>query len=309
MILGMQLRSFDASKHGNPFDTAMAVVQMCEQIGLHSVWMADHFMFEDPARPGTPVNVPDAFVMLGAFAARTRAIRLGQLVTGVPYRNPALLAKMLATLDVVSHGRSIVGLGAAWHKPEFDAYGWPFPSVKDRMEMLEEAVQIVDRMLREPSASFAGKHYTITNAHNVPAAEQRPRPPILIGGDGEKVTLKLVARYADICNVFGDAATVSHKFGVLRAHCDAVGRDFDSITRTNFVDLLLARNDEELDAKRKRFPDFAGISGTPAGVIARIAEYARAGSQGLFFSMPDADELEPLKLLGDAVLPKLSALS
>ena len=119
----------------------------------------------------------ECFVVLSAIAARTSRIRLGELVTGVPYRNPALLAKILASLDVVSHGRTIIGLGAAWHEPEFTAYGWPFPAVRERMEMLEEAVQLVDRMLTQRPASFSGKYYTVSDAYNDPMPVQKPRPP------------------------------------------------------------------------------------------------------------------------------------
>ena len=182
----------------------------------------------------------------------------------MPYRNPALVAKMCATLDVASHGRSIVGLGAGWHEPEFVAYGWPFPSVRARLEMLEEAIQIVDRLLTQRPATFRGKHYTIENAYNEPPPVQRPRPPLMIGGSGERVTLRLVAQYADMCNLFGDPATVARRYEVLRRHCAAVGRPFEAITRSNFASILLARDAAELAAKRARFPDFVGSAGRPA---------------------------------------------
>ena len=140
MRMGLQIGLCYPGKYGNHFDTVLAIVQACEQAGLDSVWMPDHFMFPDEAHPEKEVPVMECFVVLGAIAARTSRLRIGELVTGVPYRNPALLAKICATLDVISHGRSIVGLGAAWHEPEFTAYGWPFPPVLERMEKLEEAV-------------------------------------------------------------------------------------------------------------------------------------------------------------------------
>jgi len=312
MLLGYQLGTYAPGVHGNHFDTTLAVAQACEQAGLDSVWLADHFMFPDAADPEKEVPVLECFVALGAIAAATTRIRIGELVVGVPYRNPALLGKMLATLDVVSHGRSIVGLGAAWHEPEFTAYGWPFPSVAQRMEMLEEAVQIVDRLLTQRPANFNGKHYTLQNAYNDPMPVQKPRPPIMIGGSGEKVTLRLVAQYADLCNVFGDPATVAHKFAALHAHCQRVGRPYDEITRSNHVSILIARDETELAAKKTRFkerlPDFNGLIGTPETIIAGLTEYAAVGSQYITFTMPDAQNIEPILLLGEAVLPAVAQL-
>ncbi len=308
MLLGLQLRPYYPGRHGNHFDTLLAVVDACEQADLDSVWMPDHFVFQDAENPEKEVPVMECFVTLGAIAARTTRIRLGELVVGVPYRNPALLAKMFATLDVISHGRSIIGLGAAWHEPEFSAYGWAFPPVYERMEMLEEAVQIVDRMLTQRPASFQGKHYSVDQAYNDPISVQRPRPPIMIGGSGEQVTLRIVAQYADMCNMFGDPPTVARKFDALRRHCVAVGRSFEAITRTNFADILIARNAAELAAKRARFPDFDGIAGTPAMVIAGLAAYATVGSQYVTFHMPDAEDIEPLLLLGEQVVPAVAGL-
>ncbi len=224
MLMGQQIGSYTPSIHGNHWDTTLAAARACEQAGLDSVWLADHFMFPDKQDPEREVPVFDCLVALGAIAASTSRIRIGELVVGVPYRNPALLAKMLTTLDVIAHGRSIVGLGAAWHEPEFRAYGWPFPSVRERMEMLEEAVQIVDRLMTQRPASFSGKHYTVEGAYNDPMPVQQPRPPIMVAGSGEKVTLRIAAQYADFCNVGGDPAMVAHKYEVLRQHCERVGR-------------------------------------------------------------------------------------
>jgi alkanesulfonate monooxygenase SsuD/methylene tetrahydromethanopterin reductase-like flavin-dependent oxidoreductase (luciferase family) len=228
-------------------------------------------------------------------------------VVGVPYRNPALLAKMLTTLDVIAHGRTIIGLGAAWHDEEFYAYGWPFPPVRERMEQLEEAVQIVDRMMTLRPAQFAGKHFTVADAYNDPLPIQKPRPPIMIGGDGEKVTLRLVAQYADFCNVFGDPDTVAHKFEVLRQHCERVGRPYEEITRSNHISIMIASNEHELAAKRARYGDDFDVSGTPEAVVEGLERYARIGSQYVTFTLPDALEIEPLLLLGEAVVPAVAA--
>lgn len=308
MLLGLQLHPFNQGGQGNPFDTTLAVARACERAGLDSVWMADHFMFPDEEDPQREIPVLECSVALGAVAATTSRIRIGQLVAGVPYRNPALLAKVCATLDVASHGRSIVGLGAGCWEPEFAAYGWPYPPVRERLEMLEEAVQIVDLMLTQRPASFRGRHYSVRNAYNDPMPVQRPRPPIVIGGSGERITLRLVARYADMCNVFGDPATVARKFDVLRRHCAEAGRPFEEITRSNFADLLIGRDQAELAAKQKRYPELRGIAGTPEVVIARLAEYAEAGSQYVTLHIPDAEDLEPILLLGEEVVPAAAGM-
>jgi F420-dependent oxidoreductase-like protein len=310
MLMGQQLGGYGPSAHGNHWDTTLAVVRAGEQAGLDSVWLADHFMFPDREHPEKEVPLFDCFVALGAMAACTSRVRIGQLVVGVPYRNPALLAKMLSSLDVIAHGRTIIGLGAAWHDEEFHAYGWPFPTVRERMERLEEAVQIVDLMLTQRPASFSGKHYTIADAYNDPMPVGRhgskARPPIMIGGDGEKVTLRLVAQYADFCNVFGDVETVARKYAVLRQHCERVGREYDDITRSNHVSLLIAADERELAAKKERHGNDFDLAGTPEMIVEGLRRYATVGSQYVTFSMPDAEAIEPLLLLGEAVLPTVA---
>ncbi len=307
MLLGQQIGSYAPSKHGNHWDTTLAAARACEQAGLDSVWLADHFMFPDKENPEKEKPVFDCMVALGGIAASTSRIRIGQLVVGVPYRNPALLAKMLTTLDVMSHGRSIAGLGAAWHDEEFYAYGWPFPSVGERMERLEEAVQIVDRMMTQRPASFAGKHYQVQNAYNDPMPVQKPRPPIMIGGSGEKATLRIVAGYADFCNVFGDPDTVARKYEVLRGHCERAGRPFEAVTRSNDVGILIAANERELAAKKERYGEKFDLVGTPEAIVEGLRRYAKAGSQYVTFHMPDAQEIEPILLLGETVVPAVAA--
>lgn len=312
MLLGLQLRSYEPSKHGNEVDTTLAVVRACEEAGLDSVWMFDHVMIGDMVDLEKELPILEAFITLGAMAATTNRIRIGQLVASVPFRNPALLAKLCATLDVASHGRTIVGLGAGWHEPEFNAYGWPFPSVPERMEMLEEAVQIVDLMLTQHAASFQGKHYTIEAATNLPRPIQQPRPPIMIGGSGRRITLRLVAQYADMCNLFGNPNQVAEGYDALRQHCADVGRPFDDITRTSFAVILIGRDEAEVERKKDRFPDDANarsaIVGTPEQVIAGLQAYADVGSQYVTFHMPDAVDLEPLFLFGETVVPEVARL-
>ncbi len=308
MLLGLQLSNYSPSEFGNHFDTLLAVARACEQAGLDSVWMADHFMFPDAEHPEREVPIMECYLTLAAVAASTGRIRVGELVTGVPYRNPALLAKMCATLDVISHGRSIIGLGAAWHEPEFKAYGWPFPPVRERMEMLGEATQVVDRLLTQRPASFHGKHYDVQGAYNDPPPVQKPRPPIMIGGSGERVTLRLVARYAEMSNVGGDPATVQHKFDVLRKHCEEVSRPFEQVVRCNHVGIMVARDEAALAAKRQRFPRFEGVAGTPEQVVAQLEAYARVGSQYVTFNLVDDAPVEAVVLLGKTVVPRVASL-
>jgi F420-dependent oxidoreductase-like protein len=305
--MGQQLSTYAPSTHGNHWDTTLAAARAGEQAGLDSVWLADHFMFPDKADPEKEVPVFDCMVALGAIAASTSRIRIGELVIGVPYRNPALLAKMLTTLDVIAHGRTMIGLGAAWHAPEFVAYGWPFPTVRERMEMLEEAIQIVDLVMTQRPASFSGKHYTVKDAYNDPMPVQKPRPPIMIGGSGEKATLRLVAQYADFCNVGGDVETVTHKYAVLRQHCERVGRPYEAITRSNHVSILIGANEREVASKTARYGAKFDLVGTPDAIIDQLQRYAQIGSQYVTFTLPDAREIEPILLLGETVVPGVAA--
>jgi F420-dependent oxidoreductase-like protein len=306
MLLGHHLLPCYPSQYGNHFDTMLAVAKACESANLDSVWLPDHFMFDD-SNTGGQIPVLECFITLGAFASATSRIRLGALVAGIPYRNPALFAKMAATLDVISHGRTIVGIGAGWHEPEFTAYGWPFPSVGDRMDMLEEAVQIIDQMLQQQPASFQGKHYAINKAYNEPPAIQHPRPPIMIGGSGERRTLKLVAQYADYCNLFGNVEEVARLYQVLRTHCNTVGRPYDAITRSNHVSILIAKDTSSLQEKMAQYPDFKGIIGTPPQVIEQLARYAAVGSQYITFGLPNEVDIEAIQLIGAEVVPQVAA--
>lgn len=261
----------------------------------------------DPRR--TPA-VLECFTTLAAIAAVTQHIRLGALVAGVPYRNPALLAKINITLDVISHGRCIVGLGAGWHEEEFMAYGWPFPSTRQRMDGLEDAVRIVEAMMTQRRASYTGTYYRITDALGNPLPVQRPRPPIMIGGNGERRTLRLVAQYADYCNILGDPTTVARKVEVLRAHCAVVGRPYEAIIRSNFVSILIAPNETELARKRRRYTPWLGhpIIGTPEQVIAALQAFVDVGVQYVVFNLPDAHMLEPIHLLAETVVPAFAGL-
>lgn len=300
MRFGLQIETY-RRPHENHFDAMLAVAREAERLGFESLWYEDHFMWRDDEHPEKPSPQLECMLTLAAVAAATERIQIGSLVLGAPYRNPALLAKMWATLDVISHGRAIIGLGAGWHEQEFRAYGWPFGTVKDRMEQLEDAVQIIDRMLTTRPASFTGKHHSIDRALNDPPPVQQPRPPIMIAGNGERRTLRLVAQYADMCNVFGSVEEVAHRFDVLRQHCADVGRPYDAVTRTINYWALVAREEQRAD-KQERYPHAWAID-TPQQTIDTLKRYEEAGVQYAIVKLLDAADLDGVRLLAEEVLP------
>src|ERR687891_1198277 len=239
--------SYDYSNQNTSriIDTLSNLVSKAENKGFDSFWVMDHFhQISVVGKPEEPML--EGWTTISVLAGITTKIRLGTLVTGVIYRYPSVLAKIAATLDVLSKGRLFLGIGASWNEEESLAYGIgesasnngnikglshiSFPSNKERLLRLEEALQIISKMwTEEPSASFEGKYYQIHNAYCNPKPIQKPTPPILVGGSGEKRTLKIVAKYADACNLFGSAETVRKKLDILKEHCKSVGRDYHSI--------------------------------------------------------------------------------
>ena len=250
----------------------------------------------------------EAYTVLGAIAARTERTSLGAMVTGVTYRNPAYLAKVVTTLDLVSAGRAILGIGAAWNDDEHAGYGFGFPPDRERMERLEEALQICKAMFTTPAPSFTGRHYSIAAALNYPRPIRPGGIPILVGGGGEQKTLKLVAKYADACNLFGDVATIRHKLEVLQRHCDAIGRDPAEITKTRLGGLAIAETNAEAEQKARAMAQARGMDparmreylvvGDPDSVCEQLAKYLDAGLDGMIFNMHDAQDLEPVRLAG-----------
>jgi len=305
---GLQIPSFSfpGVEDGELFEKVAQIAVAAEESGFDSVWVMDHFYQIQNVGPRTDAML-EAYTTLAAIAARTRRAGLGAMVTGVTYRNPALLAKMVTTLDVVSSGRAILGIGAAWNDDEHRGYGFGFPEVAERMGRLEEALQICRAMFTEEAPSFTGRYYNIFEALN------QPRPirgniPILVGGGGEQKTLRLVAKYADACNLFGDAPTIRHKLEVLDAHCDAVGRDPAEIQRTRLGGLLIAETAAEAELKARQQAEARGLDpsvlraymlvGDPDSVCEQVAEYLGAGLDGLIFNMPEAQDVEPVRLAG-----------
>jgi F420-dependent oxidoreductase-like protein len=266
-----------------------------EQAGFESVWVMDHF-WQLPPLGGPTQPMLEAYTLLGGLAARTRRVKLGTLVTGVTYRNPALLAKMVTTLDIVSSGRAMLGLGAAWYEEEHEALGFDFPPARERLDRLEDALQICRAMFTEETPSFAGKHYRIDKALNIPRPLQQNGPRIMVGGSGEKRTLRLVAQYADMCNINGSPDTIRHLLEVLRGHCADVGRDPAEVTTTRLGSLFLTSSAEEAEQTSGFLRDAAGADfeerftvGDPGAVIDQVGALVDAGLDELIFNLPFAD--------------------
>jgi F420-dependent oxidoreductase-like protein len=240
---GLQIPNFSGFAQDDLFEQVAALSVAADESGFNSIWVMDHF-FQLPALGGPDQPMMEAYTLLGALAARTKQIKLGALVTGVTYRNPGILAKIVTTLDVISKGRAILGIGGAWYDVEHQGFGITFHRDGIRLDMLEEAVQICRAMFTGDDVSFDGNFFHLDHARNLPRPVQPGGPRILIGGGGEKRTLRLVAQYADKCNITGDVATVAHKVGVLQRHCAEVGRDPSEISVTWLTPLILTNSEE-----------------------------------------------------------------
>ncbi len=292
MRFGLQIPNFNPGQSpGDLFDEVVARAVAAEETGYESVWVMDHF-YQLPPMGGPSQPMLDSYTLLGALAARTERVRLGAMVTGVTYRNPAHLAKIVTTLDIISAGRAILGIGGAWYDVEHDGLGFEFPPIGERLDRLEEALQICRAMFTEEAPTFEGRHYRIHEARNEPRPVQPGGPPILVGGGGEKRTLKLVAQYADLCNIFGDPPTVAHKVEVLRGHCADVGRDPAEVTVSRLSTLVLTADDDETAATRDFLRQATGEepSGSDVGTLddlaARVEELASVGVDYCIFNMP-----------------------
>jgi F420-dependent oxidoreductase-like protein len=290
---GLQLPNFAFSgiEDDEMFDHVAGLAVTAEESGFESVWVMDHF-WQLPPLGGPDQPILEGYTLLGALAARTTRVRLGTLVTGVTYRNPALLAKQVTTLDVVSRGRAVLGIGAAWYEEEHDGLGFDFPPVRERMDRLEEAVQICRAMFTEDAPSFAGTYYRIDGAKNIPRPIQPGGPPILVGGSGEKRTLRIVAKHADMCNIHGSPATIRRRLDILGKHCEEVGRDPAAITTSRRGSLILAETTDEAERVSKLIRDAAGPEfdeqftvGTEDQVLEAVAELIDAGLDLLIFDM------------------------
>ena len=312
MKFGIQHPNFSCDGEGSEFVESLRRVALeAEHCNFDSFWVMDHF--HQIANVGE-VHEPmfEGWTTLGVMAGLTSKIRLGTMVTGIIYRYPSILAKIGATLDVLSKGRLYMGIGAAWNVEESDAYGIHFPSTGERFRRLEEAIQIIRKMWTEDRASFKGDFYQIKNAYCNPKPIQKPYPPILIGGSGERKTLRLVAKYANACNVFGSPETVKRKFSILREHCKAVGRNYDEIVKTKLGAVVI---DKDSDTVRRRVSEAFGkwpdemrsefvIAGNPDEVRRKIMEFRDVGVDYLIVSFEPKRELESLRLFGEEVSGK-----
>jgi F420-dependent oxidoreductase-like protein len=284
------------------------LVERAESYGFDSFWVMDHF-HQIPNVGELREPMLEGWTTQSVAAGFTNKIKLGTLVTGIVYRHPSVLAKVGATLDVLSKGRLFMGIGAAWNVDEATAYGIPFPPVKERMQRLEEAVQIIRKMWTEESATFTGKFYQIRNAYCNPKPIQKPYPPIMIGGSGERRTLKIAAKYGDACNIFGSVETVKKKLGVLREHCRAVGRDYDAIVKSKLGRIVIDKDRNKIDEAIEGMPEDRlreyAIYGTPEEVRRKVEAFRDAGVDYLIVNLEPDKELQALELFTNEVMKKL----
>jgi F420-dependent oxidoreductase-like protein len=295
---GWKMSLVDIKDPVEAYEAMTNIVTTGDELGYDSAWVVDHF--HTVPTPTQEITF-ECMMMLAALARDTKNIRIGQIVLCNGYRNPALLAKMASTLDVLSHGRLNFGIGAGWYEHEYKAYGYPYPDAPERLRMLREALKVIHAMWSQEEAVFEGKYYQVRGAINQPKGVQKPHIPILIGGGGEKVTLKLVALYGDACNVGGDLKTLQHKLEVLKGHCENVGRNFSDIHVTTGTYCSIADTDEEAlalvpEARKNGLADTA-LVGSPATIRERIATLEAHGVHELIidFPFPSAKNLEPLR--------------
>jgi F420-dependent oxidoreductase-like protein len=298
MKLGLQVPVFTYPQgQENLGDMFGLIAQRAERAGLYSLWVMDHFFQIGFAGP-PEMEMLEGWSALAFAAGRTNRIKLGTMVTGITYRHPGILLKTATTLDVLSHGRAYLGIGAAWNEEEHQGLGVPFPPLAERFERLEETLQIAHQMWAGDERPFEGKHYQLQRPLNSPRAVQKPRPPILIGGGGERKTLRLVAKYGDACNLFarlGDE-TLQHKLDVLRAHCEAEGRPYSEIEKTTLNTFVLTR-----DGREGTF--------SPAQAIDLFASQAALGIDQAIFSLGNVHDLEPFDVLATEIVPAVEKLA
>ncbi|HVA81512.1 MAG TPA: TIGR03560 family F420-dependent LLM class oxidoreductase [Candidatus Binataceae bacterium] len=276
---------------------------LCEKLGYHSIWLVDHMW----TRGMPDRDHIECLTAMAGIAARTEKLRIGTLVICNSYRNPALLAKSLTTIDQISNGRLEVGIGAGWMNEEYKAYGYEFPSMGARLRQFEEGVQILKLMFTEKRATFKGRHYTIEDAINSPKPVQKPHPPITIGGSGEKVMLKLVAKYADRWNCPAGYKSFEHKLGVLTQHCKDVGRDLGQIDISEQVLVALGATDADVERQWKMAQalPFAStaIKGTPKAVVEALRKRIAMGITTFTIMFADFNQPQSVEMFAREVMP------
>ena len=291
MRIGLQIPSF--TWPGGPAvipRTLANIATAAESAGFYSVWVMDHFFQIHQVGPPEQ-EMLEGYATLSYLAGFTRTVKLDTMVTGVVYRYPGILVKTVTTLDVLSGGRAYLGIGAAWNEQESKGLGVPFPPLGTRFEQLEETLQIAKQMWSGEDAPYHGKHFTLERALCSPQPLSRPHPPILVAGGGEKKTLRLVAQYADACNLYGSPDVIASKLQVLRQHCEALGRDYDSIEKTTLG-----------------YADLAPGKMRPADVIAQCRQLKSMGVDHALFYVSNVHEISPLEVFGREIIPEISGL-
>jgi len=297
MRLGLQVPNFTwPNGQENLGDTFGLIAERAERAGLYSIWVMDHF-FQIRAVGPAENEMLEGWSALAFAAGHTNQIKLGTMVTGVTYRYPGILVKTATTLDVLSHGRAYLGIGAAWNEQEHRGLGVPFPLLAERFERLEETLQIIHQMWGGDEKPYEGKYYHLERPLNSPRPVQKPHPPILIGGSGERKTLRLVAQYADACNLFarlGDDE-LRRKLDILREHCQSIGRPYEQIEKTTLDSFNLTRD---------------GRNGTmtPEATIENFAHLASMGIDQAIFSLQNVYDLEPFDLLATEIVPQVEKM-
>ena len=289
MKFGLQINAFTWPGGAEAIGPTLArVTRTADDAGFDSIWVMDHFF---QIRGGGPPEAPmlDGMTALGFMAAHSEKARIGLMVGGIHYRPPGLWIKAHTTLDVLSGGRAWFGIGAAWNEEESQGLGFPMPPLRERFEWLEDTLQMAYGMWSGGSGSgerFEGRHVTATRLLNSPQSISRPRVPIMIGGGGERKTLRLVAQYADACNVFGGPERIAHKYAVLREHCERLGRPYEEIEKSNLQGVDLDRE-------------------SPDEIVDRFGALAAAGCQHVIFSVRGVSDTSRLERLGAEVFPQL----
>ncbi|GAC1382617.1 MAG: LLM class F420-dependent oxidoreductase [Ktedonobacteraceae bacterium] len=298
MRLGLQVPVFTwpngQSQLGQTFGQ---IAESADRAGLYSLWVMDHFFQIGFAGP--PENeMLEGWSALAFAAGRTSRIKLGTMVTGVTYRYPGILVKTATTLDVLSNGRTYFGIGAAWNEEEHLGLGVPYPPLAERFERLEETLQIALQMWAGQDKAYEGKHYHLTRTLNSPQAVQRPHPPILIGGSGERKTLRLVAQYGDACNLFARMGkdVLQHKLDILREHCQTLGRPYEQIEKTTLDSISLSR-------------DGSNNSMTPAAAIEYFGGLAAQGIDQAIFSIRNVTDPAVFEMLATDVVPQVEKIA
>jgi F420-dependent oxidoreductase-like protein len=287
--LGLQIPDYTSPDGPSRLGANLAAVaEAADEAGFDRIGVMDHF-FQIRSIGPADREMLESYTTLGFLAAHTKRAKLNTVVTGVVYRHPGVLAKIVTTLDVLSGGRAELGIGAAWNEEEARALGIPFPPVAERFERLEETLQILLRMWSGDQRRYEGRHYTLERPLNSPQSLSRPHPPIMIGGQGERKTLRLVAKYAQACNLF-PTPQLPRKLEVLRAHCQTEGTDYDTIEKTAM------------------FGFDVGSGGRGVGkLIGRLQWLAKMGVQTAIGSVPNVWEIEPLRIIGREVIPAVAA--